>query len=67
VSVLKVYVWRDSTYFEKLYTYMYYLYMYVCMCIYIYIYIYIYCGAGEGWRSSVGPIMCEIKKYYLES
>jgi hypothetical protein len=22
------------------------------------------CGAGEGWRS-VGPIMCEIKKYYL--
>jgi hypothetical protein len=25
------------------------------------------CDAGEGWRSSVGPIMCEIKKYYLES
>jgi hypothetical protein len=25
------------------------------------------CGAGEGWRKSVGPIMGEIKKYYLES
>jgi mRNA-degrading endonuclease HigB of HigAB toxin-antitoxin module len=24
------------------------------------------CGAGEGWRS-VGPIMFEIKKCYLES
>jgi hypothetical protein len=24
------------------------------------------CGAGEGWRRSVGPIMCEMKKYYLE-
>jgi hypothetical protein len=24
------------------------------------------CGAGEGWRS-VGPIMWEMKKYYLES
>jgi len=23
------------------------------------------CGAGEGWRRSVGPIMWEIKKYYL--
>ena len=22
------------------------------------------CGAGEGWRRSVGPIMCEMK-YYL--
>jgi hypothetical protein len=25
------------------------------------------CGAGEGWRRSVGQIMSEIKKYYLES
>ena len=25
------------------------------------------CGAGERWRSSVGPIMCEMKKCYLES
>jgi hypothetical protein len=25
------------------------------------------CGAGEGWRNSVGLIMREIKKYYLES
>ena len=25
------------------------------------------CGAGEGWRRSVGPIMGEIKKCYLES
>jgi len=25
------------------------------------------CGAGEGWRRSVGPIMWEIKKCYLES
>jgi hypothetical protein len=24
------------------------------------------CGAGEGWRRSVGPIICEMK-YYLES
>ena len=23
------------------------------------------CGAGEGWRRSVGPIMWEMKKYYL--
>jgi hypothetical protein len=23
------------------------------------------CGAGEGWRRSVGPIMCEIRKYYI--
>jgi hypothetical protein len=25
------------------------------------------CGAGEGWKRSVGLIMCEMKKYYLES
>jgi hypothetical protein len=25
------------------------------------------CGVGDGWRRSVGPIMCEMKKYYLES
>jgi hypothetical protein len=25
------------------------------------------CGAGEGWRRSVGPIICEMKKYYLQS
>jgi hypothetical protein len=25
------------------------------------------CGAGEGWRRSVGPIILEIKKYYIES
>jgi hypothetical protein len=25
------------------------------------------CGEVEGWRRSVGPIMWEIKKYYLES
>jgi hypothetical protein len=25
------------------------------------------CGAEEGWRRLFGPIMCEIKKYYLES
>ena len=25
------------------------------------------CGAEEGWRRSVGPTMCEMKKYYLES
>jgi hypothetical protein len=24
-------------------------------------------GAGEGWRRSVGPIMWEMKKYYLQS
>jgi len=24
------------------------------------------CGAGEGWRRSVGPIMREMKKCYLE-
>ena len=24
------------------------------------------CGAGEGWRRSVGPIMLEMKKCYLE-
>ena len=25
------------------------------------------CGAGERWKRSVGPIMLEMKKYYLES
>ena len=25
------------------------------------------CGAGEGWKRSVGPIMWEMKKCYLES
>jgi hypothetical protein len=25
------------------------------------------CGAGEGRRRSVGPIVSEMKKYYLES
>ena len=25
------------------------------------------CGAGEGWNRSVGPIMCEMKKCYVES
>ena len=25
------------------------------------------CGAGEGWRRSVGPIMWEMKRCYLES
>jgi hypothetical protein len=25
------------------------------------------CGAGEGWKRSVGLIMSEMKKYYLES
>jgi hypothetical protein len=25
------------------------------------------CGAGEGWRRSVGPIVWEMKKYYIES
>jgi hypothetical protein len=25
------------------------------------------CGAGEGWKRSVGLIMCEMKKYCLES
>jgi len=25
------------------------------------------CGVGEGWRRSVGPIMREMKTYYLES
>ena len=25
------------------------------------------CGAGEGCRRSVGPIICEMKKCYLES
>jgi hypothetical protein len=25
------------------------------------------CGAREGWKRSVGPIMWEMKKYYLES
>ena len=35
---------------------------------YEYIYIYIYKrGAGEGWKRSVGPIMWEMKKYYLQS
>jgi len=24
------------------------------------------CGAGEGWRISVGLIMCEMQKYYIE-
>jgi hypothetical protein len=24
-------------------------------------------GAGERWRRSAGPIMSEMKKYYLES
>jgi hypothetical protein len=24
-------------------------------------------GAGEGWKRSVGPIMLDMKKYYLES
>jgi len=25
------------------------------------------CGVGEGWKRSVGLIMGEMKKYYLES
>ena len=25
------------------------------------------CGAGEGWRRSVGPIVFEMKQYYIES
>jgi len=25
------------------------------------------CGAGEGWKRSVGLIMCEMNMYYLES
>jgi len=25
------------------------------------------CGAEEGWRRSVGPIMWEMKKYYLRN
>jgi len=25
------------------------------------------CGAGEDWRRSVGSIMCEMKKYYIQS
>jgi hypothetical protein len=25
------------------------------------------CGVGEGWRKSAGPIMFEMKKYYLDS
>jgi hypothetical protein len=25
------------------------------------------CGAGEGWRRSVGPTTCEMKKCYIES
>jgi len=25
------------------------------------------CGAGEGWKRSAGPIMLEMKKYYLKS
>jgi hypothetical protein len=25
------------------------------------------CGTGEGWKRSVGLIMREMKKYYLES
>jgi hypothetical protein len=25
------------------------------------------CGAGEGWRRTVEPIMCEMKKCYKES
>jgi hypothetical protein len=25
------------------------------------------CGAGEGWRGSVGPIVWEMKMYYIES
>jgi len=25
------------------------------------------CGAGEGWRRSVGPILWEMKKCYIES
>jgi hypothetical protein len=25
------------------------------------------CDAGEGWKRSVGPIVRETKKYYLES
>jgi len=25
------------------------------------------CGAEEGWRGSIGPIMSEIKKCYLQS
>ena len=24
------------------------------------------CGAGEGWRKSVGPIVCEMRKCYRE-
>jgi hypothetical protein len=24
-------------------------------------------GVEEGWRSSFGPIVCEMKKYYIES
>jgi hypothetical protein len=24
------------------------------------------CGAGEGWRRSFGPIMWEMKKYYIK-
>jgi hypothetical protein len=24
------------------------------------------CGAGEEWRRSVGPIVWEMKKYYIE-
>jgi hypothetical protein len=24
------------------------------------------CGAGEEWRRSVGPIVGEMKKYYIE-
>ena len=25
------------------------------------------CGAGDGWSSSVGPLVCEMKKSYIES
>jgi len=25
------------------------------------------CGAGEGWRRSVGPMVWEMKKYYVKS
>jgi hypothetical protein len=24
------------------------------------------CGAGEEWRRPAGPIVCDIKKYYIE-
>jgi len=25
------------------------------------------CGAGEGWKRSLGTIVSEMKKYYIES